>query len=356
MANRHVLLGVLALLAAACQSPRSSQPQADQKEDPHQPVARVGGQVITAGDLDKLVGSKLKEMERQHQEQLYQTRRQALDSLIQKKVFEAKAKEKGVASTEDYLKSLQEELLAKVPDPSEEEVKRVYEQATASGQKLPPLEQVKPDIVRFLKSQKGQGEAMAFYETLKKEMKVEVLLPPYLPPKVEVEAKGPSKGPAGAPVTIVEFSDFQCPYCVRAEKTVEEVLAAYPDKVRLVYRDFPLEFHPLAPKASEASYCAQDQGKYWEMHARLFKAEGKLAVDELKKYARELGLDGGKFDVCIDSGAKAKVIEEHKKAGEALGVTGTPAFFVNGRMISGAQPIEKFKEIIDQELGPVAKK
>jgi protein-disulfide isomerase len=351
--NRHLLFGALALLAAACQPPRPSQPKA---EDPKTPVAKVGAQVITAGELDEVVGANLKEMERQHQEQVYQTKRQALESLIQKKVFEAKAKQEGAASPEAYLQKLREELVAKVPEPSAEDVKRVYDQATANGQKLPPFDQVKGDIVGFLKNQKAQGEAMAYYEGLKKEMNVEVLLPPFLPPKVEVEAKGPSKGPGNAPITIVEFSDYQCPYCVKAEKTMSEVLAAYPGKIKLVYRDFPLDFHPLAPKASEASYCAEDQGKYWEMHDRLFGAEGKLAVDDLKKYAREIGLDGAKFDGCLDSNEKAKIVEEHKKAGAAAGVSGTPAFFVNGRMISGAQPIEKFKEIIDHELGPVAKK
>ncbi|MGC3997122.1 MAG: thioredoxin domain-containing protein [Anaeromyxobacter sp.] len=179
----------------------------------------------------------------------------------------------------------------------------------------------------------------------------------YKPEPVKVKAEGPSTGPSGAKVTIVEFSDFQCPYCARAEPVVKQVLQEYKDKVRLVYRDFPLPMHSLAQKASEAAYCAEDQGKYWEMHAKLFAVNGDLAVDRLKAYARELSLDGDKFDKCLDGGDKAKVVQAHVDAGEEIGVSGTPAFVINGRFFSGALPLEQFKKVIDEELGGgVAKK
>jgi protein-disulfide isomerase len=131
---------------------------------------------------------------------------------------------------------------------------------------------------------------------------------------------------------------------------VKEVLAQYGDKVRLVYRDFPLPMHPRAPKAAEAAHCAGDQGKYWEMHEKLFANPTKLEVGDLKGYGKDVGLDAGKFEKCLDSGEKAKVVESHRKAGEDAGVSGTPAFFINGRLISGAQPAEAFKAIIDEEL------
>jgi protein-disulfide isomerase len=181
-------------------------------------------------------------------------------------------------------------------------------------------------------------------------MNVEVLLAPYEPPKVAVDATGPSKGPAGAPITIVEFSDYECPYCVKAEPTVRQLLAEYPGKIRLVYRDFPLPMHSRAPKAAEAAHCAGDQGKYWEMHDKLIASSTQLDPKDLKSHARDVGLDGAKFDQCLDSGEKAKVVEGHKRAGDEAGVSGTPAFFINGRMISGAQPLEAFKAIVDQEL------
>jgi protein-disulfide isomerase len=157
-------------------------------------------------------------------------------------------------------------------------------------------------------------------------------------------------------VTIVEFSDFECPFCVRAEPTVKQILDTYGDKVRLVFKDFPLPIHPNAPKAAEAAHCAGAQNKYWEMHEKLFAAGGKLAVADLKAHAREVGIDGAKFDQCLDSGEKASVVEANRKAGEEVGVTGTPAFFVNGRPLSGAQPFDEFKKLIDKELALVAKK
>jgi protein-disulfide isomerase len=188
---------------------------------------------------------------------------------------------------------------------------------------------------------------VAFIDRLKKELNVKVALKA---PRHEVAAEGPSKGPATAPITIVEFSDFECPFCVKAEDTVKKVLDAYPGKIRLVYRDFPLPFHPSAQKAAEAAQCAGDQGKYWDMHEKLFANQKALEPAALKGYAKDLKLDQAKFDKCLDSGEKAKVVETNKKAGEKLGVTGTPAFFINGIQLTGAQPFEEFKSVIDQEL------
>ncbi len=338
----------VALLAAvACQPQRSAQiGQAQQRQDPKAPVARISGQTITAGELDESVKKELDQLEQRYQEQRYQLRRQALESMLRRRAFDAKAKSKGV-STEELVNK---EVGGKVPEPSDEETRALYERAKAGGQKLPPYEQVKPDIARFIKSQKGQGAMAEYYEQLKKEQNIEVLLPAYEPPKVAVDATGPSRGSPAAKVTIVEFSDYECPFCVKAEGTVKEILAAYPEKIRLVYRDFPLPMHPKAPKAAEAAQCAGDQGKFWDMHDRLFAANGKLEPSDLKAYAREIGLDGGKFDSCLDAGGKAKVVETNRKAGEQAGVTGTPAFFINGRPISGAQPPDAFKAIIDQEL------
>jgi protein-disulfide isomerase len=345
MSIRNLVVVAAVLAAAGCQPPRPP-PKGQQKQDPNEAVARIGGQTVTAGELDEAVKKELSQLEQQYQEQRYQLRRQALEGMLRKRAFEAKAKEQGVTAEQ----LVERDVAAKVGEPSEAEVRALYDRAKAGGQQLPPLDQVKGDIARFIKNQKGQGALAEYYEGLKKDMKIEVLLPPYQPPKVAVDATGPSRGPEGAPVTIVEFSDFECPYCARAEPAVKEVLAAYPGKIRLVYRDFPLPMHPRAPKAAEAAHCAADQGKYWEMHEKLFANATKLELGDLKGYAREVGLDSGKFDKCLDSGEKAKVVEGHRKAGEDAGVSGTPAFFINGRLLSGAQPPEAFKAIIDQEL------
>ena len=127
-------------------------------------------------------------------------------------------------------------------------------------------------------------------------------------------------------------------------------MKAYPDKVRLVFRQFPLEFHKQAPKAAEAALCANDQGKFWEMHDTLFANQKELEVPKLKEYAKKVGLDTAKFDKCLDSGEKAATIKADQEAGAKVGVNGTPAFFINGIMISGAQPLDEFKSIIDSEL------
>jgi protein-disulfide isomerase len=336
-----------ALLAAACQAPRPPGQQQQQQQDPNAPVARIGGETITARELDESVKKELSQLDQQYQEQRYQLRKQGLENMLRRKAFDAKAKAMNM-STEDLVNK---EVADKIPAPSDDEIRALYERAKAGGQQLPPFDQVKGDIARFIKSQKGQGALVEYYETLKKEQKIEMLLPPYEAPKVAVDATGPSKGPASAPVTIVEFSDFECPFCVRAEPTVKALLAKYPDKIKLVYRDFPLPMHSHAPKAAEAAHCAGDQGKYWEMHERLFASNGKLEVSDLKAAARGVqGLDGAKFDKCLDSSEKAALVEKNKKAGEEAGVSGTPAFFINGRLISGAQPLEAFTAIVDQEL------
>jgi glutaredoxin len=335
MSTRTAFFAAALLVAAGCQAPRP--PGQKSQQDPNAPVARISGQTITAGELDESTKKELAQLDSQYQEQRYQLRRQALENMLRKRAFEAKAKQKNLTTEELFNK----EIVDKIPDPSDAEVKALYDTAKAGGQQLPPFAEVKGDIVKFIKSKKAQGAISDYWDGLKKEMGIEVLLPAYEPPKVTVDATGPSKGPDAAPVTIVEFSDFECPYCVRAEPTVKQLLEAYPGKIRLVYRDFPLPMHTHAPKAAEAAHCAADQGKYWEMHEKLFANSQKLAVADLKGYA---------FDKCLDSGEKAALVEKNKKAGEEAGVSGTPAFFINGRSISGAQPLDAFKAIVDQEL------
>jgi len=346
----NVLLAAAAFAAAGCGQPKS---------DAGQPVARIGDQTITWPDLNKAyqeinkdansdLDTQLAQMQMQHEAQVYQAKRQALDALIMKRVLEAKAKEAGIGSPEELMQKQQTEIMAKIPDPPDPELQAVYDQAKAAGQQLPPFDQVKPDIIRFVKAQKARGELMSFFEGVKKEQKVKVLM---LPPRYQVEAKGPTKGSKSAPITIVEYSDYQCPYCIEAEKTVNELLKDYPDKIRLVYRDFPLPMHPLAPKAAEASHCADAQGKYWELHDKMFAAQGKLEVVDLKKYAREVqGLDGDTFDKCLDNGDMKKRVDENHAAGAKMGISGTPAFFVNGRFLSGALPIDEFKTLIEADL------
>ena len=206
---------------------------------------------------------------------------------------------------------------------------------------------VKDTLIQGVTNMKRREALGAVVEDLRKQAGVQVLL---RAPKIQVAAEGPSRGPANAKVTIVEFSDFQCPFCSKAKKTVDEVMAKYDGKVRLVFRDFPLDFHDKAQKASEAGQCANDQGKFWAMHDWMFDNQQSLDVDALKGAAKTLGLDSAKFDECLTSGKHAELVKKNLKAGQEAGVRGTPAFFINGSFLNGAQPLEKFVAEIDRAL------
>lgn len=158
------------------------------------------------------------------------------------------------------------------------------------------------------------------------------------------------RGDKNAKVTLIEFSDFQCPYCGRVEPTIEKILKDYSGKVRLVYRHFPLSFHENAQKAAEASECASEQGKFWEMHDKMYANQTTLTVDDLKGYAKGLGLNTSQFNSCLDSGKYASKVSAQEAEGQAAGVNGTPATFVNGTLVSGAVPYEQFKAAIDAAL------
>lgn len=168
--------------------------------------------------------------------------------------------------------------------------------------------------------------------------------------EVAVRPNDPVKGNPNAKVTIVEFSDFQCPFCARVLPTLKQVMETYPDKVRIVFKNYPLPFHQNAESAAMAALCAQEQGKFWEYHDRLFTNQESLSLNDLKKYAADLGLKTGDFNSCLDSKKYKKQVEEDLVEGNRVGVRGTPAFFINGQVLSGALPFENFKAIIDEEL------
>jgi protein-disulfide isomerase len=310
-------------------------------------VATFGdGQKVTFSELNDRIKEPLANLDKQK----YELRKRGLEGLVTERLVQAEAKKRNL--TEDQF--LKAEIDDKVAQPSDDKVKEVFD--GAKGQ-LPPgatLEQMKPQIVDFLTGQQKQDRAKQLFDDLRKQANVQYKLPEPPRPPVErktVAATGPSKGPAGAPVTIVEFSDFQCPFCSRAIAAVDEVTKTYGDKVHLVFRNFPLDFHKDAQKAAEAAQCANDQGKFWEMHDKLFASQAQgLGVDNLKKFAGDLKLDTAKFNKCLDSGEKAAVVKADQADGAKVGVNGTPAFFINGIMLSGAQPFDEFKTLIDAEL------
>jgi protein-disulfide isomerase len=316
--------------------------------DPATKVAEVDGKPITYGDLqgDTELGPKLRQAEVKAITELYDQRRNLVDELISRRLLEEEAKSKGKTLEQWY----QTEYMGSVPEPSDAEAKAFYEEHKAQVPQGQAFEDLKGRIKQVVRQQKLRDGMGKMLEDLKAKHKVQVALAPPELPRIEVEAKGPARGPENAPVTIVEFSDFQCPYCGREVPVIERLMKEYDGKLRLVFRHYPLDFHPFAEKAAEAGACAHDQGKFWELHDKMFTNQGRLAIDDLKGYAKSLGMDATKFDKCLDSGEKKTMVEEDVKAGSAAGVNGTPAFFINGLFINGAQPYEQIKQTIDREL------
>jgi protein-disulfide isomerase len=303
-------------------------------------VATVGNRTITRAELETHVRPKLIEIENER----YEALREGLDEMIAEELMKQEAKARG--TTPEALEK--EEIDAKVAEPTDDEIQKVYDEnkAQLGGQ---TLEQSKPRIVAYLQQEKAEARRGVFLQELKGKHKTAVAL---RAPVVEVAAAGrPEKGGgAKAPVTIIEFSDYQCPFCKRAEQSVDKVMEAYGNKVRVVFRDFPLPMHSDARPAAEAANCANAQGKFWEYHQKLFANQSALGEDKLKSYAEAVGLDGAKFARCMQEKPFRVAIDKDIADGAKVGVSGTPAFFINGRMLSGAQPFEKFKEVIDEEL------
>jgi protein-disulfide isomerase len=205
---------------------------------------------------------------------------------------------------------------------------------------------------RFLS---GVQQAEALGEIIDDELRragYEVETTRFEPPRTAVAADGfPAKGPEDAPVSVVEFSDFQCPACARVVEPLRRLADTYGERLRLVFRQFPLSrIHPNAQKAAEASLCANEQGRFWEMHDAMFADQEALGVDDLKRTALSLGLDPDPFDTCLDSDRYADEVAADLQAGRAAGVTGTPALFINGRLVSGVQSYETLAGIVDEEL------
>jgi predicted DsbA family dithiol-disulfide isomerase len=278
------------------------------------------------------------------QQAIYEARRSAIDDIIDDHLLAQEAKTLGIESAA----LLDREVTQKVQIPTDVDITQWYT-ANRDRTQGAPLDQVRTPIQALLFQERTEAARREYLDSLRKKAgSIRIMLEPTR--YTVADAGRPAKGPAGAPIQIVEFSDFECPFCLRAFPTVDQVLKTYGNRVRLVYRHYPLPNHPHARPAAEASACAAEQGKFWEYHDRLFGSPGRLGPDELKQHAAELGLDTAKFNTCVDTHKFQKDVDEDIAAADAVGVTGTPAFFINGRSISGAMPFETFKQMIDEEL------
>jgi len=332
---------VIALLISACST--SAQPA--KRQTGSDVVATVGATSITLGEVDdkamqestsQFSGMKLSQA-------LYEARRLVVEDLVANALMDQEAKSRSV----DRSSLIEKEITSKVSSVTDVEIAQWY-QANQARVQGASLDQVRQPIRQYLTQERMQLARQQFLETLRAKTPVRVLLE--APRQTVSAAKGAAKGPANAPIEIIEFSDFQCPFCQRANPTVAQVLKTYGDRVHFVYRHFPLGNHPNARPAAEASQCAAEQGKFWEYHDALFANPSRLADTDLKQHAAGLGLDAKQFNACVDTHKYKAQIDTDMEAGEAAGVNGTPAFFVNGRMLNGAQPFDAFKRVIDEEL------
>jgi protein-disulfide isomerase len=312
-------------------------------------VAEVMGKKVTRAELEdeastalEQVSAQLAQCQRQAEQSRHQVLEASLVQLVQERMLTAEAEAQG-KSKEELIAA---EIDAKIPAVTDSEVDTWYNENQARiGNR--PKESIAPQIQQFLTQQRQVEARQAYMDTLEEKYGTRILLEP---PRVEVAATGPSKGPDNAPITIVEFSDFECPFCSRVNPTLDQVQETYGDKVRIVFRQFPLAMHPNAQKAAEASLCANDQGKFWEMHDLMFAEQRQLTVENLKEKAQRLELDTAAFGQCLDSGKYAAQVQADLEAGMQAGVTGTPAMFINGIPISGAVPYEQLAQVIEAEL------
>ena len=327
---------ICSCLAAACVPATNPAGKSDQTA--RQPIATVNGQPIYEDELLPVIRPQLQQLRTQE----YQIKRQALEAFIQRRVLEVRARENATS-----VEKLLEKEIPQPGNPSDEQIQAVYEQQ--KGVLKRPLDEVRGQIRQALKQSQMQEAQKQYKQLLRAQADVDILLNP---PRIDVSYDPDRiRGNPNAPVTIIEFSDFECPFCKAAQPTLARLLSKYDGKVRLSYRDFPLNsIHPHAQSAAEAARCAGEQKKFWEYHDLIFADPAKLDPAALRGHARTIGLDEKQFDSCLSSGKFQPQIQTDVDAGTASGVNGTPGFFINGILISGAQPAAVFEQLIDSEL------
>jgi protein-disulfide isomerase len=325
--------GVSLLSAQAAKPPFNSNPDDDA-------VASIdGAAVISSAQLEKEVQGRLISLKSQE----YRIKREVLDERIEEFLLQQEAGRRGM--TVDQL--TREEIDLKVPSATEDQIKAVYDSTKDKYGDKSQVDAFK-QIAENLHDARVNLRRKEFLDELRGKSEVKIYLDA---PRVAVKADDTRAwGPKDAPVTIVEFGEFQCPFCGRSAGTLKQLEAKYGNQIRIVFRDFPLAFHQNAPKAAEAASCANEQGKFWEMHDKLFKNQSSLTVPDLKRYATEIKLSSEQFDQCLDSGKYTRHWQADRDEGSRYGITGTPTFFINGRMLVGSLPLEEFSQIIDQEL------
>jgi len=340
--HRAVVAGMVLLLLGFFGARAAIGDEGQGKAKEQRVAARVDDQVITMQDLENALAAQLAKL----QEQKSQLMESKLDELIAERLLAREAKRRGI-TTEDLLKA---EVSSKVPQVTEAEITGFITQNRARLKE--ETAELRLRVRDYLKEQKAAQQQRAYVANLRQNAKVATFLEEPEPIRVAVKGEGAFvKGPKDAPVTLVEFTDFHCPFCGKVVATLKDVMREYDGKIRWVFRDFPIaSLHPGAPKAAEAARCAGEQGKFWEYHDLLFESQSAATIEDFKRSAEHLKLELKSFGQCLDTGKHRAAVEADVQEGARLGITGTPTFFINGRILVGAQPLENFRKIIEAEL------
>ncbi|MBW2723262.1 MAG: thioredoxin domain-containing protein [Deltaproteobacteria bacterium] len=307
-------------------------------------VAHIDGEPIHQEQVDRWLKNDWLRGIGENPAELYELRRAGIEGVIDDTLIERAAAASGLPA-EEYLAREKTGLGAV----TEAEIDRFYARYQERIQPPEPLDKLRPKIRAFLEA----DPLIRVVTELRGAAKIEVVMTPPPRPPVTRQAIAPggvSRGPDDAPITIVEFSDYQCPFCQRVEGTLHQLDARYPGKLRFVYRHLPLEFHENALPAAAAAICAGQQSRFWDYHDLLFANQRALSAPHLVQYATQLELDEASFRACLQADATVEQIAADVAAGKAAGASATPTFFINGIMLRGAQGIEAFQIIIDQEL------
>ena len=299
-------------------------------------VAEIGGRKVTRAELERKKAGRLL----QARNQFYLAEREALKQFVDERLLEEKAQAEHL-SVEQLV---ERDITSRVTDPTEDQLKVYYEGLDTEE----PFPAVRDKILSHIREVRA-GKARAEYlKALHNQYSVLITLSP---PTAEVSLDGAAvRGPQNASVTVVEFADYECPYCQQIHSDLKKLMQQFDGKMAFAFQDCPLPMHRHAVKAAEAARCAGAQGAFWEYHDLLFEKGGKLEVAQLKEYARSLKLDGGQFDKCLDSGEQAAAVQKGLHDAKELGITGTPSFFINGHFVSGAVKFQDLREMVDREL------
>jgi protein-disulfide isomerase len=300
-------------------------------------VAVADGVRITARELEEFMAEPLQDL-----------RKRSVDRMVNDRLLTLEASRRGL-SLEALTKA---EIDDRVTRPTEAVLRQMFTSDQRDG-KAPPgatFEQVRDQVeaaaMRTRKVERGHD----FVEQLRSQANVQVHLPLIPRARVAVEATGPAEGPEAAPVTLVEFADFECPYSARLQQVIEAVMKRYDGRVRHVFRRFPLAIHDHAQKAAQASFCAEEQGRFWQYRTGVFAHQASLEDGDLRSLAAGLGLDAARFADCLDSGRTQTRVDADLAAGARAAVTSTPTLFINGMVVHGARTLGELQELIDAEL------